>query len=58
MAFEIPKITYTGKIKEVSLGKGPKTVTVGGSTSYPFHLFEGDMARSSPDCDGGLRFAS
>ncbi len=44
MAFEIPKITYTGKIKEVTLGKGPKAVTVGGSTSYPFHLFEGEMA--------------
>jgi len=44
MAFEIPKITYTGKIKEVTLGKGPKAVTVGGSSCYPFHLFEGEMA--------------
>ena len=43
MAFEIPKITYTGKIKEVTLGKGPKAVTVGGESSYPFHLFEGEM---------------
>jgi acetyl-CoA decarbonylase/synthase complex subunit delta len=43
MAFEIPKITYSGKIKEVTLGKGPKGVTVGGETSYPFHLFEGEM---------------
>lgn len=43
MPFEIPKITYTGKIKEVTLGKGPKGVTVGGETSYPFHLFEGEM---------------
>ena len=43
MAFEIPKITYTGKIKEVKLGKGPKAVTVGGESSYPFHLFEGEM---------------
>jgi acetyl-CoA decarbonylase/synthase complex subunit delta len=43
VAFEIPKITYTGKIKEVTLGKGPKAVTVGGETSYPFHLFEGAM---------------
>ena len=30
MAFEIPKITYTGKIKEITLGKGPKAVAVGG----------------------------
>ena len=43
VAFEIPKIIYTGKIKEVTLGKGPKAVTVGGETAYPFCLFEGGM---------------
>jgi acetyl-CoA decarbonylase/synthase complex subunit delta len=43
VAFEIPKVTYTGKIKTVNLGKGPKAVTVGGETAYPFHLFEGEM---------------
>jgi acetyl-CoA decarbonylase/synthase complex subunit delta len=43
VAFEIPKIQYTGKIKEITLGKGDKAVTVGGETSYPFHLFEGEM---------------
>lgn len=42
MAFAIPAVSYTGKIKEVVLGKGPKAVTVGGETSYPFHLFEGE----------------
>jgi len=45
MAFEIPKISYSGKIKEVTLGKGDKAVTVGGETSYPFHLFEGAMPK-------------
>jgi acetyl-CoA decarbonylase/synthase complex subunit delta len=43
VAFEIPKIQYTGKIKEITLGKGDKAVTVGGETSYPFYLFEGEM---------------
>jgi acetyl-CoA decarbonylase/synthase complex subunit delta len=43
MAFDIPKTTYTGKIKEVTLGKGPKAITIGGETAYPFHLFEGAM---------------
>jgi len=43
VAFEIPKIQYTGKIKEITLGKGDKAVTVGGETSYPFHFFEGEM---------------
>jgi acetyl-CoA decarbonylase/synthase complex subunit delta len=43
MAFEIPKTAYSGKIKEIKLGKGDKAVTVGGETAYPFHLFEGQM---------------
>jgi acetyl-CoA decarbonylase/synthase complex subunit delta len=46
VAFEIPKMTYTGKIKTVKLGKGPKAITVGGETAYPFHLFEGEMPNS------------
>jgi acetyl-CoA decarbonylase/synthase complex subunit delta len=45
MTFEIPKLSYSGKIKEITLGKGDKAVTVGGETSYPFHLFEGDMPK-------------
>jgi acetyl-CoA decarbonylase/synthase complex subunit delta len=45
MAFEIAKTSYTGKIKEVSLGTGDKKVTVGGETAYPFYLFEGEMPR-------------
>jgi acetyl-CoA decarbonylase/synthase complex subunit delta len=40
---EIPKTQYTGKIKELTLGKGPKAVKVGGESAYPFYLFEGDM---------------
>jgi acetyl-CoA decarbonylase/synthase complex subunit delta len=43
MPFEIPRITYTGTIKKVTLGKGPKAVTIGGETSYPLYLFEGEM---------------
>jgi len=45
MAFEIPKTTYTGKIKEIKLGTGDKAVIVGGETCYPFYLFEGEMPR-------------
>ena len=43
MAVEIPKTAYSGKIKQVVLGTGPKAVTVGGETAYPFYLFEGQM---------------
>jgi acetyl-CoA decarbonylase/synthase complex subunit delta len=45
MAFEIPKTAYSGKIRETKLGIGDKAVTVGGETSYPFYLFEGEMPR-------------
>jgi len=43
MAFEVPKTAYSGKIKEIKLGKGDKTITVGGESAYPFYLFEGQM---------------
>jgi len=43
MAFDITKSNYTGKIGEVTLGVAGKTITVGGETSYPFYLFEGEM---------------
>jgi len=43
MAFEVPKINYSGRIREVTLGTGASTVTVGGESCYPFYLFEGAM---------------
>ena len=43
MAIDIPKTLYNGKIKTLTLGKGDKAVIVGGETSYPFYLFEGEM---------------
>ena len=43
MAFEVPKINYTGKIREVTLGTGTNAVRVGGESCYPFYVFEGEM---------------
>ena len=43
MAVEIPKTHYSGKIREIKLGKGDKAVTAGGENSFPFYLFEGTM---------------
>ncbi len=37
------KIVYSGAVTPVTLGAAGRTVTVGGETSYPFHLFEGAM---------------
>ena len=43
MPVEIPSTRYSGTIKEIKLGKGEKSVTIGGETSYPFFLHEGTM---------------
>ncbi len=43
MAFEFFKESYTGSIKEITLGKGDSAVTVGGEACYPFYQFEGAM---------------
>ncbi len=43
MGLDIFKESYAGGIKEITLGKGDKALTVGGETSYPFYAFEGEM---------------
>ena len=43
MGFEFAKETYSGGIKEITLGQGDKAVTVGGESCYPFYNFEGEM---------------
>lgn len=43
MGFEFTKETYSGRIKEITLGQGDKAVTVGGESCYPFYNFEGEM---------------
>jgi len=43
MAIEIPKTKYNGKIKEIRLGVDVSQVVVGGETSFPFFLFEGQL---------------
>ena len=43
MGFEFAKETYSGGIKEITLGQGAKAVTVGGENCYPFYNFEGEM---------------
>jgi len=43
VGFEINKESYAGSIKNITIGKGDNTLTVGGQTSYPFYQFEGEM---------------
>lgn len=37
------KLDYSGAIRELVMGNGDNTITVGGSEVLPFHLFEGKM---------------
>ncbi len=43
MSFAIPTITYSGTIKQVTIGSGASAVTAGGESCYPFYTFEGAM---------------
>jgi len=42
MATQIPKVTYSGAINEITLGADDNAVTMGGASAYAFHDFEGD----------------
>lgn len=42
MAIEIPKVNYSGSIREIEI-KGKKGFTLGGETTMPFYTFEGNM---------------
>ena len=43
MTFEVLKVSYTGKIRGIPLGREGNTVIIGGESCYSFHLFEGEM---------------
>lgn len=45
MAFQPSKQVYSGRIREVTLGHGDNTITIGGRSCYPFHTFEGEAPR-------------
>jgi len=44
MDYRAPLETYTGKIKEIVLGSGPKAIKIGGQSILPLHYFEGAAA--------------
>jgi acetyl-CoA decarbonylase/synthase complex subunit delta len=43
MAFSLPTENAKGRVREVELGIGDKTIKVGGENVLPFHLWEGEM---------------
>jgi acetyl-CoA decarbonylase/synthase, CODH/ACS complex subunit delta len=44
MEYKAPVETYTGKVKEVTLGAGSKALKIGGENTLPLHSFEGSAA--------------
>ena len=43
MEYKAPLETYSGKVKEVVIGKGEKAIKIGGESVLPFHFFEGTI---------------
>jgi len=43
MAVEVPKVSYTGKIRAIPLGDPAKNLFAGGDEAYPFYTFEGSF---------------
>jgi len=41
--YEAPLEKYTVNIREAILGKGQKTIKIGGENTFPFHFFEGSL---------------
>jgi acetyl-CoA decarbonylase/synthase complex subunit delta len=39
--YRAPLESYSGKVREIVLGKGEKAIKIGGESSLPFHFFEG-----------------
>ena len=44
MEYKAPLETYTGRIREVTIGRGGKAIRVGGGDILPLHHFEGRVA--------------
>jgi acetyl-CoA decarbonylase/synthase complex subunit delta len=45
MEFEIPLKKWSGRIKEVTIGTGKNSITIGGEDTLPFHRFEGNIPK-------------
>ena len=45
MPYTAPVETPSGRIREVTIGSGPTSLTVGGAKAMPFYSFDGDLGR-------------
>jgi len=46
MEYKAPQEKYTGHIREITIGRGDKSLKIGGSNILPLHYFEGNTANS------------
>ena len=46
MAFKMSVQKYSGKISEVEIGTGEKTIKIGGESTLPFYSFDGDTGNT------------
>ncbi len=48
MEYKEPKETYAGVVREITIGKGEKTLKVGGENILPLHFFDGGSLPTPP----------
>jgi len=48
MEYRTPVESYTGKVREVTFGKGEKAITIGGENRLPLHSFDEGSAPNPP----------
>ena len=48
MQYKAPVESYSGQVREVSIGKGAKALKIGGENNLPFHLFDNGAIPNKP----------
>ncbi|MCX7857292.1 MAG: acetyl-CoA decarbonylase/synthase complex subunit delta [Deltaproteobacteria bacterium] len=48
MEFKVPKEAYTGNVREIVIGKGEKTLKIGGENILPLHFFDDGVQPNPP----------
>jgi len=48
MEYKAPVDSYTGKVREVTIGHGAKALKIGGENALPFHFFDEGSAPNPP----------
>ena len=48
MEYKAPKEAYKGVVREVTIGKGDKTMKVGGENILPLHFFDEGSLPNAP----------